>query len=430
MLNKLERFVKQYKMLQPGDRVVCAVSGGADSVALLFCMYLLAEKLQISLSAAHFNHHLRGEESDRDEAFVRALCKYYDIPLQVGQGKIIAGKKGLEAAAREARYSFFRTLTGKIATAHTADDNAETLLMHMVRGSGLKGLGAIAPVNGVFIRPMLEITRQEVLAFLDAYHLRYVTDSSNKTDAFLRNRIRHHVMPLLKQENPKLAENLSAMALRLREDEQVLNELSQVSALPDVAALQGMAAPLRRRMLGAFLEECGVLEPEAEHIALAESLVFSDKPSAKANFPGGVTVCRNYERLEKTDIAPPFESIVLPCPGVVEIPGTGVRVICTNAEALTETADCFTVASIGEILVRSRQSGDAMKTAGGTKSLKKLFIDSKLPATRRLLTPVIADSCGVLGVYGFGANKDRLAKSLPAIQIRFEQIKTSETESI
>lgn len=429
MLNKLERFLRQQKMLQPGDQVVCAVSGGADSVALLFGMYLLKEKLQISLSAAHFNHHLRGEESDRDEAFVRQLCRQYEIPLQVGRGKIVAGKKGLEAAAREARYGFFKTLTGKVATAHTADDNAETLLMHMIRGTGLKGLGAIAPVNGVFIRPMLEITRQEVLEFLDAYHLQYVTDSSNDTDAFLRNRIRHHVMPLLKQENPKLTENLSAMALRLREDEQVLAELSQTASLPDVVTLQQTSAPLRRRMLATFLESCGVTEPEAEHIALAESLVFSDKPSAKANFPGGIIICRNYDHLEKAENASPLQQVILSCPGSMDLPEIGLRVICSPAEELTDAANCFTVASAGKILIRSRQSGDAMKTAGGTKSLKKLFIDKKLPAARRLLTPVIVDERGVLGVYSFGANKDRLATALPATQIRFEKINRSDAES-
>ena len=187
MLNKLGRFIEEHKLLQPGDTVVCAVSGGADSVALLFALYLLKDKLQIKLSAAHFNHHLRGEESDRDEAFVRDLCERYDIPLQVGDGSIVPGKKGLEAAARDARYGFLKTLPGKIATAHTADDNAETVLMRMVRGTGLKGLGAIAPVNGKLIRPMLSVTREDVLAFLQEYSLTWVEDRSNGGEDVLRN---------------------------------------------------------------------------------------------------------------------------------------------------------------------------------------------------------------------------------------------------
>ena len=228
MLNKLGAFIRQEGLIQRGDAVICAVSGGADSMALLWGLYLLKDRLGIQLAAAHFNHGLRGAESDRDEDFVRQFCEGYNIPYYFEKKQVVAGPKGLEAAAREARYDFFATLPGKIATAHTADDNAETVLMHLVRGTGLKGLGAIAPVNGKVIRPMLRITRREVLAFLEEYHLNYVTDSSNLTDDFLRNRIRRHVMPLLKQENPKLAENLSAMALRLRQDEAALHWLCAV----------------------------------------------------------------------------------------------------------------------------------------------------------------------------------------------------------
>ena len=177
MLNKFGMQLRQ--LTEPGDTVVCAVSGGADSMALLWGVYLLKDPLGIRLEAAHFNHRLRGTESDRDEAFVREFCDRFDIPLHVGGGTVTAGKKGLEAAARDARYAFLRTLPGRIATAHTADDNAETVLMHLVRGTGLKGLGGIAPVNGKLIRPMLTVTRQQVLAFLEEYHIPHIEDSSN-----------------------------------------------------------------------------------------------------------------------------------------------------------------------------------------------------------------------------------------------------------
>ena len=202
MLNKLRQFLKTRNLLSPGDSVTCALSGGADSVAMTYAFLLLQEELDISLSAAHFNHHLRGGESDRDEAFVREFCKKYDIPLTVGSGNVISGNRGLENAAREARYAFFDTLPGPVSTAHTADDNAETLLMHLIRGSSLRGLGGIAPRRGKYIRPMLTVTRQEVLAFLKEQNLPHVEDSSNETDEFLRNRLRHGVMPLLRQENP------------------------------------------------------------------------------------------------------------------------------------------------------------------------------------------------------------------------------------
>ena len=227
MLNKLATFIRKYDMIVPGDRVICAISGGADSVALLFGLYLLKEKLQFRLEAAHFNHRLRGDESDRDEAFVKEFCDRFDIPLHLGSGEVKPGKKGLEAAARDARYAFLRSLPGKIATAHTADDNAETVLLHLVRGTGLKGLCGITPVGDGLIRPMLSITRAEVEAFLQEYCLRHIVDSSNETDAFLRNRLRHHVMPLLKEENPRLAEHLSAMALQLQGEEALLHSQAQ-----------------------------------------------------------------------------------------------------------------------------------------------------------------------------------------------------------
>ena len=171
MLNKLLTFIRKQELIAPGDHIVCAVSGGADSVAMLFAMYLLKDKLGIQLSAAHFNHHLRGAESDRDEDFVREFCERYDIPLHVGGEVVVPGKKGLEAAARDARYAFLKSLGGKIATAHTADDNAETVLMHLVRGTGLKGLGGIAPVNGNVIRPMLSVQRQDVEDFCEEWCL-------------------------------------------------------------------------------------------------------------------------------------------------------------------------------------------------------------------------------------------------------------------
>ena len=136
MLNELLSFIRRYDMVKSGDTVICAVSGGADSMALLWAFYLLKDKLEIQLECAHFNHGLRGAESNRDQAFVEDFCKGLQIPCHVGKAQVTAGKKGLEAAARDARYGFLKSLSGKIATAHTADDNAETLLMHLVRGTG------------------------------------------------------------------------------------------------------------------------------------------------------------------------------------------------------------------------------------------------------------------------------------------------------
>lgn len=421
MLNKLLSFIREQNMIRPGDRVICAVSGGADSVALLFAFYLLKEKLRIQLEAAHFNHHLRGEESNRDEEFVRQLCDRYDVPLHVGSGEILPGKKGLEAAARDARYAFLRSLPGKIATAHTADDNAETVLMHLIRGTGLKGLGGITPIHENVIRPMLKVTRQDVEAFLEEWCLSHIEDSSNETDVFLRNRIRHHVMPLLITENPKIAENLSQTALRLRLDEEFISQQGNSTTLPPVESLKTMHPAVRSRALERFLKESGVREPEDAHIALAESLVFSDRPSARASFPGGVTIARNYDRLECLRQMETLEETILPCPGEVLLPG--LRVTCGPAAEVLNTPDAFTVSPVGQIRLRARASGDSIRLSGGTKSLKKLFIDRKIPASQRQQIPVICDDVGILGVCAIGISQDRPVNIENAVTIRFEKIK-------
>ncbi len=419
MLNKLLSFVRRQDLIQPNDAVTVAISGGADSVALLFALYLLKDKLKFRLSAAHFNHHLRGAESDRDEAYVRDFCNRYDIPLTVGHGSIVPGKKGLEAAARDARYAFLRAIPGKIATAHTADDNAETVLMHLVRGTGLKGLGGIAPRNGNVIRPMLNVTRQDVEDFCAEWCLSYITDSSNEGDAFLRNRLRHHVMPLLKQENPQLAENVSAMALRLRQDEDCLAELAQMPQM-DVETLRTMHPALRSRALESFLKRSGVREPEASHIAQAEALVLGEKPSAFARFPGGVTITRNYNSLEVREDAEDLPEAILSVPGS----------ICWGEYHITASEDGeegLLVYPEGAITVTPRQTGDTIRLSGGTKSLKKLFIDRKIPAARRGRIPVIRDEKGVLAVYGIGIDQNRASGAKP-VRIQIEKRKNSMEE--
>ena len=423
MRNRLLSCIRRYDMIQKSDHIICAVSGGADSVALLFAMYLLKDKLDIRLSAAHFNHHLRGEESNRDEAFVRDFCDRYDIPLYVGGGEVVRGKKGLEAAARDARYGFFKSLPGKIATAHTADDNAETVLLHLVRGTGLKGLGGIAPVNGNLIRPMLGCTRQDVEAFLEEWCLSYITDSSNREDTFLRNRLRHHVMPLLKAENPQIAESISAMAQELRVDETCL-AVFLPEEMPDVDTLKAMHPSLRSRCVERFLKEAGVREPERSHIEQTQALLWSEKPSAKAVLPGGITVARNYGKLAIPENTDALTAVSLPCPGSVTY--GDFRVTCVPAADIVNTPDTFTVRPSGNLILRPRMAGDSIRLPGGTKSLKKLFIDKKIPAATRLRIPVLADEAGILGVYSIGADSNRRAEALPAVRIRFEKEKTEE----
>lgn len=423
MLNKLLTFVRRYEMIKPGDTVICAVSGGADSVALLWAMYLLRDKLQIKVEAAHFNHNLRGAESDRDARFVANLCDRYDIPLHMGSGTVSAGEKGLEAAARTARYTFFAGLSGKIATAHTADDNAETVLMHMIRGTGLKGLCGIMPVRDRIIRPMLSVTREEVLAFLEEYNLTFVEDSSNSTDQFFRNRLRHCVIPLLKAENPRFAQSITQMAFRLREDDQELERQALTKKNNDAETIRQWEKPVQNRILRMLLTEFGVPEPTAEHIQLLSDVLHSDCPSAKAVFPGNVWIGLVDGKLEKLTAEKDLE-ITAQIPGTHCLPGQNGRIVFS----LKPTPAGFPFLPSGPVVIRSRCAGDRMRLHGGSKSLKKLFIDRKIPAACRNQIPVVADDKGVIAVCDIGGNLDRQNIQDGSIWVSFETDITLEEE--
>ena len=265
---------------------------------------------------------------------------------------------------------------------------------------------------------MLTVTRRDVEEFLKENNLRHIEDSSNGSDDFLRNRIRHEIMPILSRENPRIGENLSAMGLGLRLDEEYLSMQAE-GELPDVAALRVLHPAVRRRYLAAFLIRQGVREPEQSHITLAESLVFSDNPSARGNFPGNVVIARAYDRLVKQEAAEEIQELVLPCPGRVFLPWADLTVTCGEADGLENGKDVFTVAPQGRMILRTRRTGDTLRLSGGEKSLKKRMIDEKIPAAQRGRIPVLADEAGILGVYSMGADLGRRAKSLPAVTVQF-----------
>jgi tRNA(Ile)-lysidine synthase len=218
----------------------------------------------------------------------------------------------------------------------------------------------------------------------------------------------------LKQENPQLAENVSAMALRLRQDENCLSELAERAEM-DVEALRQMHPALRSRALERFLKRSGIREPEARHIAQAEALVFSEKPSAFARFPGGIIIARNYGLLEVREEREDLPDVNLPVPGSVL---WGDYRITASEEA----GEGMMIFPVGTITVGSRQSGDAIRLSGGTKSLKKLFIDRKIPASRRGRIPVLRDEVGILAVHEIGINQDRAEGTSRPVRIQIESM--------
>ena len=294
MTDPMRELIREFRLIPPGSTVLCAVSGGADSVCLLHRLWRLRRELGFQLAAAHFDHRLRGEESAQDLEFVRefvSLCcgreRYLrpdggvetlpPVELYTGSGDVAAqaraSRRGVEETAREMRYAFLRETARQagaqyIATAHTANDNGETILLHLARGTGLRGLCGIAPQSGDLIRPLLTTTREEVEGYLRFWGLPWREDPSNREDVYARNRVRHQVLPRLEELYPGVLVRLTDTARRLREDEayltaqaagalDALEEREDGSLVLPAEALSGLPQPLAVRAARLLLARAG-----------------------------------------------------------------------------------------------------------------------------------------------------------------------------
>ena len=232
MLNKIKETAERYGMFSDG-KIIAGVSGGADSVALLHALLSVKEEYSLDIAACHINHNLRGEESDSDQRFVEKLCESFGVKLfifSVKPAEIREKHESLEEAARRARYDCFKELCGqenaRLATAHTASDNGETVLINLIRGTGTKGLCGIPPVRDYLIRPLIRCTRDEIEEYCTKNGLSYVTDSTNLSDDYTRNKIRHRIIPALTEFNPSFTEGISRMTAAVLEDSDFLLEYS------------------------------------------------------------------------------------------------------------------------------------------------------------------------------------------------------------
>ncbi|MBQ6430893.1 MAG: tRNA lysidine(34) synthetase TilS [Oscillospiraceae bacterium] len=426
MKTELLASCRREQLFTAGDRVIAAVSGGADSMAMLWCLHSFRAELGITVSAAHFNHGIRGAEADEDEAFVRAFCEAHGIEFCAGRADVapFAKESGmtLEEAAREKRYGFLLSLPGdKIATAHNADDNAETVLLHLLRGSGLRGLCGIPPRRGKIVRPMLSVSREEILQFLNEENIPWREDRTNGEDDCLRNRLRHHVMPLLYEEAPFLRRNLLRRCELLRSEDDLLDKLAGELLKPEgdgyrIAPILSAADPLQKRALRLILREHLPQNAAQRHIDALQRLVHSDDPSAQLDLPNGLTARRRYDVLliQKDGELPSFPETALNVPGVTRIPHLRLRVVCAveeNFQKQGNTAFQFAVKydmiATDVLTLRPRRTGDRMQMDGGyTKTLKKLLIEQRIPRDRREALPVLTDGKRVLAVLGLGVSAD------------------------
>lgn len=428
MLEKVKNTISKYDMLSPSDSVLVGLSGGADSVALLVCL----TELGYNVSAMHINHNLRGEESDRDERFCVELCKNLGIHLTVKsvdvKGYCQGNKLGIEEGARKLRYSFFSTAkTDKICTAHTLSDSVETMLINLIRGTALKGLCGVPNKRGNIVRPLIDCTREEVEAFLSERNIGYVTDSTNNSNDYTRNKIRHLVVPKLaeisKEQNGSLYQNISKTLNSIKLDEDYLsteaeNLLKRAQTDDDAfdyevvfssheAVLNRMLIMLLKRyevvVSAAKLEDLKRACEEGKKINLKKN-VYASVKSGKLIITGEKEKPQVYFKeisFENTDKVSEFflDRMVKICLIEKDSKESNVHNMFTKKDIDYDKIK-------GKIFLRNRKSGDKIRLAerGLTKSLKKLFNES-IPLEERHKVAVLSDDDGVIYVEGFGVDE-------------------------
>jgi tRNA(Ile)-lysidine synthase len=453
MIEKVKKAIQEHSMLGMGDRVVVAVSGGPDSVALLKVLEMVSGDYGLTLISAHLHHGIRGEEADRDEQFVKQLSQDMSLAFVSDRIHVPVLKKGtgksIEEIGREERYWFLKDVAEKhgaqkIALGHHLHDQAETVIMNLLRGSGAEGLRGMLPVrDGMFIRPLLGIRRKEILDFLEERQIPYMLDPSNDSNVYLRNRIRHRLIPELKEQfNPNLEESLGSMSeiLRLEDDYMkivtggILTELGVKLCDKEIrikiSDLRIHHPAIQNRMIKTFLEQ---FSPSGKgigsiHVKAVINLSDSKKPGGRVNLPYGIHVWREYDclcfgRQKKESIGShamnaneKLEELfyTVSIPDTIRIHELGKTMSFDLVQPPKESvSDVPNIAYMDydkiapPLVVRTIRPGDRIQPLGmeGTKKLKSYFIDRKVPRGKRREIPLLVDGESVIWIAGMRLNE-------------------------
>ena len=434
MLNEVKAYMDQYEMLKPGDRVIAAVSGGADSVCMLSVLKQIAGALPASVRVLHVHHGLRGPEADRDEAFVEQLCRSFQLPFVSVHREVKAYAQdhglSLEEAGRILRYEALNQAAAdwdaeeengaaqpaKIAVAHHREDSAETVLFHLLRGSGLKGLSGIRPVSGRLIRPLLNTGKSQIVSWLQAEGLGWCEDSTNAATSYTRNFIRHRLLPLMTEGVNEQAEEhilqaaglfamadgyLSGQAERIWEQSGTLETAEGfVSAKVSLTAFRAQEEIIRQYLVRHMIDLAAPGWKDISSRHFREILKLADCPvGSRLDLPCGLTAQAGYEELELLRGEKPrdfsgfsmeqLEMTTFSLEKGMEIP----------KNQYTKWFDYDRIK--GTLSLRGRQSGDYITLAGGgRKTVARLLIDEKIPRERREEIPLLAEENHVLWVVG------------------------------
>jgi len=442
MIDKIYSFIEENRLLIDGDTVVCGLSGGADSVCLLLSMLELSKRMKISVEALHINHCLRGSESDRDELFCRLLCERLGVTFNAVSCNVneYAEKHSLstEEAAREMRYTQFAEFSHgkKIATAHNANDNLETVILNLSRGTALKGLAGIPPVRDNIVRPLLVCSRKEIEEYLNALNQDWVTDSTNLSDDYTRNKIRHEILPIMQEINQSVIETSvrSISAVRSEEhfiENEVNSALDKCRSGNIMTGLRKYNAVIRRRCIARLLSD-NSLPYSFKRLEESDNILFN---GGKINISGEnylisdrnkielAIITQNTNELRKKELKIGENSIF-----------DGITLFCesVNCEDLAKNdsvnnlltfylLDCDKIK--GTAVLRSRVFGDRIMLKGRnfTSSIKKL-INEKVPVSQRSTLHFIEDDEGTIFAESIGISQrvapDSSTKKLLRICIR------------
>ncbi|WKZ31789.1 MAG: tRNA lysidine(34) synthetase TilS [Thermodesulfobacteriota bacterium] len=456
LLVRVREDIRRSRMLSPGDVVIAAVSGGADSVVMLHLLWRMREEMELKIIVAHLDHGLRGRESRRDYLFTEGLAKGLGLRFEGGRlkpGELKRLPGSPQEAAREKRYEFLERAAAdneaaRIALGHTLDDQAETVLMRLLKGASLSGLAGIPAKRDKYIRPLLSISRKEIEEYAAAEGLSFVIDSTNLERKYLRNRIRLDLIPVLQREyNPNIRETLSRTAALLRADDEYIEKAAKRAfrsaciearhhsiTLDRLKLLSAHGAIISRVFLlaGRSLGKEG-LELGSAHVEAFMDMAKGKKPNASIALPFGIRAERVYDRVvvtaEAAREAAGFEAVIN-VPGRTVIEGIGefrAELKKPRAGGLKEGEAVawfdLKALSTGPLIARRARPGDRLAPFGmkGRRKLKDLFIDMKIPPGERRRTPVVFSGDDIIWVAGLRrSGLYRVEKGAPkALRVEF-----------
>ncbi len=432
--------IKKYNMIKSGEKILVALSGGADSVSLLCALSILRSPLSLSLAAIHVNHGIRGAEADRDEEYCKKICAELGAEFfceRVNIPQIAKDEKiSEELAGRKLRYKIFHELkekisADKIAVAHNKNDSAETVIMKLVRGCSLNGLRGIAPINGSVVRPLIETSREDIEKYLGEKNIPFMQDSTNESDAYTRNIIRNEVMPLLKRINPSVVSTIFNDSKNIACDDDFINDYAKELYNDCIAKNncdiivnfggKGLHNCIKKRIIlyTVFLLKGDKNDIEQKHIDMILRCDEAGRTGKSFDIGCGITVRTEYGKLvfsrkSESEIGGSKNTAAVqlckfPCE--LNLGGYSIKCEITGNNDISDSSYVYIdydKLARGRITLRARREGDSFSPSGmkGEKKLKKFFIDAKLPPAVRNSIPLLCTDDKIAAILGMRVGAD------------------------